>query len=114
MSLWQDENAVYIEMDVPGIALSDLSVVVENGKLMIRGERKSVDRPSEFLHEERFFGQFERTVALNEWADPSSIEATLRDGVLSIKLSKKPEAKRQHVAINYCNGTDAKKIEACE
>lgn len=111
LSMWGDGNAVYIDMDVPGIALADLDVSVEDGKLTIRGERKTAERKSDFMHEERFFGQFERTVALNEWVDPSTIEATLSDGVLHLKLSKKPEAQRQKIAINYCADSDAKRIE---
>lgn len=112
LSMWGDGNAVYIDMDVPGIALADLDVAVENGKLTIRGQRKASERTSDYLHEERFFGQFERTVVLNEWVDPSAIEATLRDGVLHLKLSKKPEAQRQKIAISYHDGSDAKRIEA--
>lgn len=111
LSMWGDGNAVYIDLDVPGIALADLDVSVENGKLTIRGQRKAAERTSDYLHEERYFGQFERTVALNEWVDPSTIEATLRDGVLHLKLSKKPEAQRQKISINYCDGSDAKRIE---
>lgn len=111
MSMWSDGNSVFIDMDVPGIALADLDVAVENGKLTIRGQRKAAERPDGYMHEERFFGQFERTVALNEWVDPSTIEATLSNGVLHLKLSKKPEAQRQKVAINYCDGSDAKRIE---
>jgi len=114
LSMWGDGNAVYIDMDVPGIALADLDVSVENGKLTIRGQRKAAERTSDYLHEERFFGQFERTVALNEWVDPSTIEATLQDGVLHFKLSKKPEAQRQKVAINYCADSDAKRIETAK
>lgn len=111
LSMWGDGNSVYIDMDVPGIALADLDVSVENGKLTIRGERKAAERPDGYMHEERFFGQFERTVALNEWVDPSTIEATLSNGVLHLKLSKKPEAQRQKVTINCCDGSDAKRIE---
>ena len=108
---WSDGNAVFIDMDVPGIALADLDVSVENGKLTIRGQRKATERPDGYMHEERFFGQFERTVALSEWVDPSTIEATLSNGVLHLKLSKKPEAQRQKVTINCCDGSDAKRIE---
>lgn len=111
LSMWSDGNSVFIDMDVPGIALADLDVSVENGKLTIRGQRKAAERPDGYMHEERFFGQFERTVALSEWVDPSTIEATLSNGVLHLKLSKKPEAQRQKVAINYCDGSDAKRIE---
>ncbi len=114
LSLWSDGNSVFIDMDVPGIALADLDVAFENGKLTIRGERKAAERTSDSLHEERFFGKFERTVALSDWVDPSTIEATLSDGVLRLKLSKKPEAQRQKVTINYSNGSDAKRIETSE
>lgn len=112
LSMWEDDESVYIEMDVPGIALRDLDVSVQNGKLTIRGERKVAAQPSEYMHDERFFGQFERTVALNEWVDPEHIEATLSDGVLHLKLAKKPEAQRHKIAITYCGEADAKRIEA--
>ena len=55
LSMWGDADAVHIEMDVPGIALADLSVSVENGLLMIRGRRRAIERQSETIHEERFF-----------------------------------------------------------
>jgi HSP20 family molecular chaperone IbpA len=48
---------------------------------------------------------------LDEWVDASSIEATLRDGVLYLKLGKKPEAQRQKIAIKHCEGADVKRIE---
>ena len=112
LSMWSDRDAVFLEMDVPGITLADLDVSVENGKLTIRGQRKVAERPSEHLHEERFFGQFERTVMLNEWVDTGSIEANLKDGVLHLKLSKRPEAQRQKVAINYRGGSETPRIEA--
>ena len=111
LSMWGDGHAVFIDMDVPGIALADLDVSFEDGKLMICGQRKAAERKSDFMHEGRFFGQFERAVALHEWVDPSTIEARLSDGVLHLKLSKKPEAQRQKIAINYCDGCDAKQIE---
>jgi HSP20 family protein len=112
LSLWEDAQAVYLEMDVPGIALEDLDVTIHKGRLSIKGLRKSATPAPEFSYQERFFGEFERAVMLNEWVDPTTIEATLRDGVLRVKLSKKPEAQRQKIAINYCDGADAKRIEA--
>ena len=110
MSVWDDSSAVYVEMDVPGIALEDLDISVEKGKLTIRGERKAPDRSPAYLHEERFFGQFERNIMLNEWVDQASVEASLLDGVLCLKLRKRPEAQPQKIAIR--NGADAKRLEA--
>ena len=110
LTLWEDAQAVYLEMDVPGIAHEDLDVAIQKGRLTIKGQRKAAHAP-EFSYQERYFGEFERSVMLDEWVDPTSIEATLRDGVLHLKLSKKPEAQRQKISINYCEGGDAKRIE---
>lgn len=111
LSLWEDAQAVYLEMDVPGIALEDLDVAIHKGRLTIKGQRKAAAPAAEFSYQERYFGEFERSVMLDEWVDPTSIEATLRDGVLHLKLFKKPEAQRQKIAINYRDGADVKRIE---
>lgn len=111
LSMWDDGTAVYLEMDVPGIPLADLDVSVEKGKLTIRGERKPREGTPAALREERFFGQFERNLVLNDWVDPTTIEATLRDGVLNIKLLRKPESQRQRISIRN-NSDEAKRLEA--
>lgn len=111
LSLWEDAQAVYLEMDVPGIAQEDLDVAIHKGRLTIKGQRRTSGPAPEFSYQERYFGEFERSVMLDEWVDPTSIEATLRDGVLHLKLSKKPEAQRQKIAITYCDGADGKRIE---
>lgn len=110
ISVRDDASAFYIEMDVPGVAMDNLDVSIEKGKLTIRGERKAPDHSPGYLHEERYFGQFERTIMLNEWVDSSNVEASLRDGVLCLKLAKRPEAQPQKIAIR--NGADSKRLEA--
>ena len=112
LSLWEDAQSVYLEMDVPGIAIEDLDVAFHKGRLTIKGQRKAADPAPDFTYQERRFGEFERSVMLADWVDPSSIDATLRNGVLHVKLSKKPEAQRQKIAINYCDGNDVKRIES--
>jgi HSP20 family protein len=100
MSLWEDDNSIYIEMDVPGLKIEDLDVTIEKGKLRICGQRSTADRPGGTYHEERQFGQFERYVALGDWVDPNSIDASLQQGVLRINFAKRPEQQRQKVTIN--------------
>lgn len=111
ISLWEDDSSIYMEMDVPSLTIEDLEVTIEKGKLRICGQRPAADRPSGTFHEERYFGQFERYVALSDWVDPSSIDASLNNGVLCIKFSKRPEQKRQKVAITAGN-SPVKKIES--
>ncbi len=112
LSLWEDGQSVYLEMDVPGIALEDLDVSIHKGRLTIKGQRKCAT--PECSYQERYFGEFERSVMLDEWVDPNSIEAKLRDGVLSLKLARKPEAQRQKIAIRYSEGDDVKRIETSQ
>ena len=111
MSLWEDDSSIYIEMDVPGLTIEDLDVTIEKGKLRICGQRPAVDRASGTFHEERYFGQFERYVALSDWVDPTSIDASLRNGVLCIKVAKRPEQQRQKVMI-AAGDSSVKKIES--
>ena len=114
LSLWEDAQAVYLEVDVPGIALEDLDVAIHKGRLTVKGQRKAAAPAPEFSYQERYFGEFERTVMLDEWVDPTSIEATLRDGVLHLKLSKKPEAQPQKIAIRNSEGDEVKRIETLQ
>lgn len=113
MSLWEDDSSVYIEVDVPGLTIADLDVTIEKGKLRIFGQRRAVDRPSPTFHEERYFGQFERYVSLNDWVDANSIEASLQNGVLCIKFSKRPEQQRKTVTI-AAGDSSVTKIESAK
>lgn len=110
MSLWEDDNSVHVEMDVPGMTIENLDVTIEKGKLRICGQRRAADRSSGTLHEDRYFGRFERCVALSDCVDPNSIEASLRDGVLNVKFSKKLEQPCQKVTITT-GDSSVKKME---
>jgi HSP20 family protein len=110
MALWEDDSAMYIEMDVPGLKIEDLDVTIEKGQLRISGQRPAIDRPSGTFYEERHFGQFERYVSVSDWVDSNSIDASLQDGVLRIKFAKRPEKMRQKIAINS-GDSSVKKIE---
>jgi HSP20 family protein len=110
LSLWEENDSVYLQMDVPGLTAEDLDVSVEKGKLIIRGTRRAPDRAAGVHREERFFGQFERSVVLGDSIDINSIDASLEHGVLCCKLSKKPESQRQKIAI-HCH-EPVKRIES--
>lgn len=99
LSLWHDDRHVYIAADVPGCSLADLELQFDDGKLWIRGDRKSPQ--VEYGFNERRYGKFERAVLVPEMIDPSSIDATLEDGVLTIVLAKKQEAQPQPIQIKH-------------
>ena len=99
LTIWGDDQHVYVHADVPGFDRDSLNVVYKEGQLWIRGERKVAREDGRYWHNERLFGQFERAVAIPDTIDANSIEAELTDGVLSITLTKKPEAQPTRIAI---------------
>ncbi len=100
LSVWEDQHQLHIEVDVPGLQPGDVDVTVEDGKLSIRGERKPT-AAAQGRYEERAFGRFERVIALADTIDATSVEAQLRDGILSVALNKKPESQPQKVVVRY-------------
>jgi HSP20 family protein len=97
LEMWQDEENVYVEAEVPGLAKEDVEVAVHNGMLHIRGERKAEERKNRFST--RSYGRFEQAVTLPAAVDASKVEAKLTNGVLQVCLPKSPEARPTRIAI---------------
>jgi HSP20 family protein len=99
VAIWDDEKYVYVEIEVPGLGRDELEVVVHQGNLRIWGERKTTEENRNYWYNERTFGRFERLITLPDVVDPETIEAEMHDGVLSVKLTKRPEAQPKKIAI---------------
>jgi HSP20 family protein len=98
VAMWQDDDHLYVEAELPGVAEADVDVTVHNGMLFIRGER----RPEEgrtYLYNGRSFGRFERVVTLPEAVDTDAVQAELTNGMLRVALPKRPEAKPKKIAL---------------
>lgn len=97
LSLWEDEQNVYVEMDTPGVTEKDLDLSFHQGDLIIRGERKC-QRQQDGC-DTRSYGRFEQRVSLPTPVDSDRVEAKLASGVLWVSLPKSPEAKPRKIAI---------------
>jgi HSP20 family protein len=98
VAMWEDDDHIFIEAELPGVADKDLDITVQNGMLFIRGER----RPEEgrrYLYNGRSYGRFERVITLPEAVNSDEVQATLRDGLLRIDLPKSPEARPKKIAL---------------
>ena len=100
VSLWEGEDEVHMELDVPGFAQEDIELTVKDGRLWIRGQRKTPQYQGKCWYDERRYGRFERVISLSDLIDPQSVQAELVGGVLHVTLTKRPEAKPQRIAIN--------------
>ncbi len=87
-------NSITIEAELPGVEEKDVSVILTNGILTIKGEKKQnkEETNENYYLAERSYGAFERSLRLPETIDQAKIEAKFDKGVLKVKAAKKPEA----------------------
>jgi len=92
----EKDNAYEVTADLPGFDEKNIAVTLQNGSLSIKGERKSEkeEKKKDYHLTEREFGSFERRFTLPEGVDSDKIEASLKKGVLTVTLPKKPEAQK--------------------
>ena len=98
VAMWEDDDRISIEAELPGATEKDIDVTVHNGLLFIRGERRPVEGRN-YLYNGRLFGRFERVITLPEAVDADNVQARLAAGVLLIELSKSPQAKPKKVTV---------------
>lgn len=114
VALWEDNQHVYLEVDVPGVTQENLELTLRDGRLWIRGERKPAQHEGKCWYNERRYGTFERVVSMSDMVDPSNIEAELENGVLFITLNKKPEHQPHRIAINANSANGRKRLSKTE
>lgn len=90
----ETDDEVRVTAELPGLNEKDVEITAEGGMLTIRGERKSEHQDRDRGWSERYYGRFERSVALPDGADDAHGEASFRDGVLTIRMPKSQQAAR--------------------
>jgi HSP20 family protein len=102
VDIYEDNKKVALKLEVPGIEEKDLDVRVENNTLTVKGERKfEKDEKEENFHRiERRYGSFYRAFTLPSTVDSEHINASYNNGILSLELSKKPEAQPKQIKVN--------------
>jgi HSP20 family protein len=97
-----DDHAVVLKAELPEMKREDISVTFENNVLTLKGERKfDNDAKRENFHRtERFYGSFSRSFTLPATIDATKISASYKDGVLTIRLPQREEAKPKQIAVN--------------
>ncbi len=97
----ENENEFVVHADVPGIPKKDISIRVSDGALMITGERKEekTEGKGRNRRTERVYGSFARSFSLPSSVDGEKVKAAYKDGVLTVTLPKKEEAKLKEIAV---------------
>jgi HSP20 family protein len=99
----ETDKEMTIEAELPGVDEKDIDVTLADNLLTIKGEKKqeTEEKQKDYHLTERSYGSFMRSMSLPFDADPATIKAAFKDGVLTITLPKPPEveAKVKKIAI---------------
>lgn len=102
VNIFEKNEEIVLEADVPGVDKTHIHVEVSDSTLTLRGDR-SIDegvKDEEFYRCERPTGSFSRVFSLPASVDVKKIDASLKDGVLIVKLPKTVEAKAKQISIH--------------
>jgi len=101
VNVWEDNENVYAEAELPGMKQDELEIYVSEGnQLTLRGERKPCEQQKGVWHrQERGFGKFGRVITLPAVIDANNVEARFEQGVLFLTLPKSPAAKPRKITV---------------
>ena len=96
----EDEEALYVRAELPGVPAEDIEVSVEGDNLILRGRRKIESSQEVNYHRrERTAGTFRRIMSLPVRVDTGKVSAKVKNGVLTIVLPKAEEAKPRQISV---------------
>lgn len=101
LNVWEDGNAVYAEVDLPGVDAARLEITVTEGtQLTVQGERPAPNvAGASWVRQERPFGKFVRVVTLPTLVNAENVEAKYENGVLRLTLPKHEAAKPRKISV---------------
>lgn len=101
VNISEDRDHVYVRAELPGVKAADLEITVQDNSLILRGQRKiaSEEKQVNYHRRERESGFFRRIIALPGRIQPDKVEATSKDGILTIKLAKPEEVKPRKIQV---------------
>jgi HSP20 family protein len=95
------EHELVLKAELPDMKREDIAITVDNNTLMIKGEKKITEeaKDEQFHRVERRYGSFSRSFVLPPTVDTTKVSAEYKNGVLSLKLPLRDEAKPRQIAV---------------
>ncbi|HID22498.1 MAG TPA: Hsp20/alpha crystallin family protein [Planctomycetaceae bacterium] len=96
-------DEVTVTMELPGIDPKDVDISISGDMLTVRGEKRaeSEEKKRDYHYVERQFCSFQRTVQLPSTVDPEKVDASYRNGVLTIRVAKHPGARPRKIRVRH-------------
>jgi HSP20 family protein len=98
----ETENEYRVSAELPGLEERDVEVLLQDGLLTVRGEKKLETEAQNRSYSERFYGRFERQITLDRDVDDGAVNATFKNGVLTVTVPKNARAveRTKRIPIN--------------
>jgi len=96
------EKEIRVTAEVPGLEEKDIEVLLQDGVLTLKGEKRSETEDKDRQFSERFYGRFERRIPLGYEVEDDQVSADFKNGVLTVVMpkSERAQAKAKRIAIN--------------
>lgn len=101
VNMWEDDSAVSVEAEFPGLTMHDVEVTLDGSTLTIKGARREqpTDEKTKVIRRERATGEFGVSVSVPGEVDHERVSATLEHGVLLVTLPKAAASKARKIEI---------------
>jgi len=100
INVWEDGENLYLEAEIPGVPMKDLDIEVVGRDVTIKGKReRAAEEGANYHRHERGYGEFSRFLTLPIDVQADKVEATLKDGVLTVVLPKAEGARAKKITV---------------
>lgn len=102
LDVHEDKDGFSIRVELPGMKREDIEVTLQDGALVITGERKEekVTNETTVHRQERYYGKFTRALTLPAAVSGDKVKAQYKDGILTVTLPKAEEAKPKPITVS--------------
>lgn len=101
LNISEADNKYLIEAELPGVKQNDLELKLDNNILIIKGktEENNENKERNYFMRERYYGSFQRSLTLPNNTNEDDINATFKDGILNIEITKKLENSTKKIKV---------------
>jgi len=105
LNVWASDQGAIVELEVPGVNLDDIEITAVADTLTLKGEKKAEESQNDpaYYHQERYYGNFARTVRLPFRIETDKVKAQLSRGILKITAPRAEADKPKKITVKSAN-----------